>query len=170
MHIQTHILSGWCVANHLNLTPRERALVMAAASFADLDGLGLFVSIDYYVAYHHVLAHNLLFGALLTGVLTLFSTHRLKAAALYFALFHLHLVMDYYGSGSGWGIHYLWPFTDTEILNPQAWELGSWQNMLAFLILLTWTLGIIIWKRRTPLEAILPKLDARIVRVFTRST
>lgn len=40
MHIQTHIVSGWCAANLLDLTPRERALAMVAASAADLDGLG----------------------------------------------------------------------------------------------------------------------------------
>lgn len=166
MHIQTHILSGWCAANHLDLTPRERALAMAAASFAYLDGLGLLISIDHYVAWHHVLGHNALFGVLLTAVLTVFSTHRLKAAMLYFSLFHLHLVLDYYGSGSGWGIHYLWPFKSTEILNPNAWELGSWQNMLTFILLLLWTLAIIRWKRRTPLEAIMSRLDKRIVALF----
>ena len=39
MHVQTHILSGWCVGNLAPLSPRERLICMTAASIADLDGL-----------------------------------------------------------------------------------------------------------------------------------
>ena len=111
MHIQTHVMSGWCVADLLNLSPRERALAMVAASSADLDGLGLSVSIDYYARYHPVLAHNFLSGLFLTIALTSFSTHRLKASVVYFALFHLQLVLDYFVSGPGWSISYFWPLS-----------------------------------------------------------
>jgi hypothetical protein len=40
---------------------------------------------DAYQTYHHKIAH--------------------------LALFHLHLVMDFVGSGPGWGIYYFWPFS-----------------------------------------------------------
>ena len=94
MHIPTHILSGWCVANLLPLGPRERAVCVVAAAIPDLDGLGLlavpFAGSHFYERYHHVLGHNLTFAVI--------------ACLAYFALFHLHLLMDYYGSGPGWGI------------------------------------------------------------------
>ena len=64
MHIQTHILSGWCIANQFNFSPRERALCMIAAAIADLDGSGIFFGQKYYWEYHHKLGHNLFFGLL----------------------------------------------------------------------------------------------------------
>ena len=48
-------MSGWCVADLFELTARERLFAMVAASAADLDGLGILISYDDYVAYHHVL-------------------------------------------------------------------------------------------------------------------
>src|SRR5437016_3393863 len=39
MHIQTHIMSGWCAASLFPLTARQRLACMIAASAADLDGL-----------------------------------------------------------------------------------------------------------------------------------
>lgn len=167
MHIQTHLMSGWCMANQVELTARERALAMVAASAADLDGLGLLVSMEFYATYHHVLGHNLLFGVLLSSILTVFSTHRLKAFLLYLALFHLHLLMDYFGSGPGWGVVYWWPFSLVSYESAYAWSLGAWQNMVTACFLLVWVLVIILRKRRTPLEAIWPRLDKEIVQQLT---
>ena len=169
MHIQTHVLSGWCVANLLDLAPRERALAMVAATAADLDGLGLLVSLEAYGEYHHVLAHNILFGLFLSALLTVFSPHRVKAFLLYLALFHLHLVLDLFGSGPGWGVCYLWPFRDTEFRTRQAWAFVSWQNFLAVCVFLSWTIVIVVRKGRTPLEAIWPSLDRKIVQRYSRS-
>ena len=141
---------------------------MIAASAADLDGLGIVISQDDYVAFHHVLGHNLMFAVVTASVLTIFSTHWLKAFGLFLALFHLHLVLDYFGSGPGWGISYFWPFSRYEILNPNAWEFFSWQNLCAAGVFLFWTIAIIFRNRRTPLEAIMPVLDQKIVRVLKR--
>jgi hypothetical protein len=161
-------MSGWCAADLLDLTPRERFFAMLAAAAADLDGLGLVVSVDYYVRYHHLLGHNLLFGVVASVILTAFSTHRFKAFVLYLALFHLHLVLDLLGSGPDWGIHYLWPFSSAEIQNPRGWELFSWQNFLAAGLLLVWTIVIAIRSKRTPLEVIRPSLDEKFVRALSR--
>jgi hypothetical protein len=169
MHIHTHVMSGWCVANGFQLTPRERALAMFAAVAADLDGLGIFVSIDCYAEYHHVLAHNLVFGVVLAAVLACFSvTRRIRAFALYLAFFHLHLLLDYFGSGPGWGMRYFWPLSSTEYVSAYAWPLSSWQNLLACCLFLFWLVAIAIWKGRTPFEAIMPSLDAKLVRRFAR--
>jgi hypothetical protein len=53
--------------------------------------------------------------------------------------------MDYYGSGPGWHIHYLWPAGSLILKNPNAWEFFSWQNLLAALLLLIWTIVIALW-------------------------
>lgn len=163
MHIQTHVMSGWCVANCIALTPRQRLFAMIAASAADLDGLGLVAGVDYYVRYHHLLAHNFTFGLILAAVLAAFSRHRFGVLCLYLGLFHLHLIMDYFGSGPGWGIVYAWPFSEASYQYQNAWELASWQNFVAAAALLLWTLLIAIKRGRTPLEAIMPSLDRKVV-------
>src|SRR3954470_6481050 len=104
MHVPTHIMSGWGVANLFNLTARERFFCMAAASVEDIDGLGLVMGFnsDAYQNYHHTLGHNLTFILMVAAMFTIFSVHRIKPLLLYIALGHLHLVMDYFGSGPGW--------------------------------------------------------------------
>ena len=109
MHIQTHILSGWCAAAMLPLTPRQRLLAMIAAAAPDLDGLGILFGQEFYWDYHHKLGHNIFFGVLLTLILAVIARPWLLVFPLYLGLFHLHLLMDYYGSGTGWRIYYLWP-------------------------------------------------------------
>ena len=165
MQIPTHILSGWCVADLVELTPRERVFAMVAASFPDVDGLGLVVSLDYYGKYHHVLAHNVLVATVLAGFLAAFSSHRGKGFLLYFSLFHLHLLLDLLGSGAGWGIDYFWPFSNREISTRFGWELNSWQNAVALLIALAWTAWIAQKRGRTPFERLFPTLDRELLRL-----
>jgi hypothetical protein len=43
MHVVTHLLIGWTVAEHTTKSPRDRALVTWASVIPDLDGLGLLV-------------------------------------------------------------------------------------------------------------------------------
>ncbi len=163
MHIQTHVMSGWCAASLLPLTPRERLFAMIAASAPDLDGLGIIGGMETYVAWHHLLGHNLLFAVLCAAILTFWSTNRARAFGLYFALAHLHFVMDYYGSGPGWGIPYGWPFSSRVWLNPASWDLFSWQNSVAAGLCLLWCLAIARWQKRTPFENLMPSLDRQLV-------
>jgi hypothetical protein len=91
-------------------------------------------------------------------------------ALLYVALFHLHLVLDYYGSGPGWPIVYYWPFSDFKYVNWNAWELSSWQNSLTGGVLILITV-LIAWRaRRTPLEVLYPSLDRQLVRKPVEAT
>ena len=62
MQIQCHIMSGWCSANLLNLTAKERFFAMLAASLPDLDGVTILLGQKAYWATHHIYGHNLLFG------------------------------------------------------------------------------------------------------------
>jgi hypothetical protein len=166
MHIPTHLLSGWCAANLLPLNARERLGCMIAASAADIDGLGIIFGRESaaYWDYHHKLAHNLPFALLLAGVLAIFATRRMLAFIVYLALAHLHLLMDYFGSGPNWPIDYLWPFSTWHITNDAAWPFYSWQNMAIALSLLAWTIWIAFRRGRTPIELLAPRLDRAFVQ------
>jgi hypothetical protein len=161
-------MSGWCVANLLPFTPRERLFCMVAASVPDVDGLGIVVSSRLYERYHHLLGHNLTFALISSAALAIFSTRRALGFVTYCALFHLHLYMDYWGSGRDWFIMYWWPFRQGPgylWINPDGWAFYSWQNITAALALLVWTV-IIAWRcRRTPLEVLMPHLDRQLVRL-----
>jgi hypothetical protein len=112
---------------------------------------------------HHVLAHNLPFALVVAIGLTVFSSHRVVAFALYLGLFHLHLLMDYWGSGPLWPIYYLYPFSGFKWVNPDSWALFSWQNIAAAALLLIWTGWIARRRGRTPLELVAPRLDRLLV-------
>jgi hypothetical protein len=140
---------------------------MIAATAADLDGVGIVVSQEAYWDYHHKLGHNVFAALLIAGVLTSFSmTRKPRAFVTYLALAHLHLILDYFGSGPGWAIDYLWPAWDWKIVNPHAWGFASWQNYAAFAGLLAWTVLIAARYRRTPIELLAPRLDRLAVRLL----
>jgi hypothetical protein len=136
---------------------------MLAASLPDLDGLGILVSEDLYWDYHHFAGHNLFFGLLLGGLFAAFSGRRWLTFVACLACFHLHLAMDYIGSGPGWKIHYLWPLSDWGLQTDLGWPLDSWQNRVAFGVLLLMTLAIGFRKRITPLELLAPRLHRKLV-------
>jgi hypothetical protein len=169
VHLPTHVLSGWVVASAIpRLTPRERLLAMVAATAPDLDGLAIVAGRDAFETYHHVVGHNLLFGLLVTALVTTWSTNKRTMAILSFGLFHLHLVMDSFGSGRDWGISYLWPLAQREWLNPWRWDFFSWQNLVAAYGLVIVTVVIAIRQGRTPLETIAPGLDRQLVSLARR--
>jgi hypothetical protein len=168
MHVQTHIMSGWVLSNYLDLTPRERGFCMLAASLADLDGLSILFGQNAYWSYHHLLCHNLAFAIFFSSLLALRSTRRVRCFFIYLSLAHLHLLLDYFGSGPGWNIYYLYPFSRRSLFNPHAWDFYSWQNITAAIVLLIWTLGIAIRYGRTPLETVMPDLDRQIVAWLRR--
>lgn len=167
MHIQTHVMSGFCLGNLFPISAKERFFCMLAASLPDLDGVTYVLGQNAYWATHHVYGHNLLFALLLSGVLTLFSEHRKRCFPIYLLLVHLHFAMDLLGSGEGWTIPYLWPFHDWE-LAISAWDFDSWQNKAAGLAFLLWCLGIAVFQRRTIFEWIMPGLDRQLAAYFSK--
>jgi membrane-bound metal-dependent hydrolase YbcI (DUF457 family) len=163
MHVQTHILSGWCCANLLPCTPRQRLAAMIAAAAPDVDGLAILFGQNAYWTYHHTFGHNLWFALLVGVALALWARPAVATFALCAAMVHLHLYMDYWGSGPDWHIHYLWPMREPIWRNPSAWAFFSWQNITAFLALLAWTIVIAVVRRRTPLELGMPRLNRELV-------
>ena len=162
MHIQSHIMSGWCIANCFSLTAKERFLAMLAATLPDLDGVTYVLGAEAYWATHHVYGHNLLYGVVLAGILTAFCSHRWSCFLLFTGLIHLHFVMDLLGSGEGWTIPYFLPFHPHEFSWRFGWEFDSVQNKVAGLLLLLWCVWIAVYRKRTPLEYLMPKLDAQL--------
>lgn len=138
MHIPTHILSGWCLAGLSGCNGRTRRLGVLAASLPDLDGLSLLWGREAYWQHHHTFGHSLFFGLSLASMLAVAAGGRLKAFLVFLALFHLHLALDFLGSGQGWGLAYGWPFTERLIENPWAWPFASWQNYAAGLFFGGW--------------------------------
>jgi hypothetical protein len=164
MHIQTHVLSGWCIANLVSLNSRQRLAAMVAAAGADFDGLGILFGQEAYWKYHHVVGHNLLFGILLSFALVRISSSRIRVFWVFLGLFHLHLIMDFFGSGPGWPIAYFWPLSWHSWDNRRwSWPFYSWQNMSAAAVLVAWTIAIAVRQGRTPLERLMPSLDRQLV-------
>jgi hypothetical protein len=123
---------------------------------------------EMYWKYHHKVCHNLAFALLSSALLTLVSGRRWKSFLVYLGLFHLHLVLDYFGSGPDWEIYYLWPFSQWNTVSAHAWEFYSWQNFLTAFAFFVWMLWIAVHEGRTPLESIMPSLDHQLVEWLRR--
>jgi hypothetical protein len=69
--------------------------------------------------------------------------------------------MDLFGSGELWTISYFWPFSNYTLYSEFNWALYSWQNMIVNALVVIWTIVLIVMKKRTPLEYLMPKLDKK---------
>jgi hypothetical protein len=170
MQIPTHILSGWCAANLFpTLTPKQRLFCMIATTIPDLDGLSILGGQESYWHWHHRICHNLPFGIMACLLLATLSGRTFRLFLLYLCLFQLHLVMDVFGSGPGWGIYYFWPFSNWMFDNsPYSWEFFSWENISIAAAFLVWIIAIAVRLRRTPLEYPMPNLDRQLVAALRR--
>lgn len=162
----THGQLGWLLANIAPLNRKERSAIFLAGLFPDLDGLGLLVSLPAYIAYHHVVLHNLMTGLIFALAVFALTRRRLVTSLLALLSFHIHLGADLLGSGPNWGIQYLRPFAAHEWLVAFQWNLASWQNFAVTLMALGLCFLVALKRGRTPLEFISPKLDARVIEVI----
>ena len=163
MQLLTHALAGWCIGNVGALTAKERLGCVAISCAPDLDGLSRVAGLDAYMRFHHVLAHNLLFGILASAATKRFSRSGYRVFCLYLLLFHVHLIMDLFGSGPGWGVTYLWPLSRSQLETPLAWGFLAWPNYAVLGALASWTTWIAVRLRRTPLELVAPRLDSLLI-------
>lgn len=169
MHLLTHALAGWCVGCSLPTSPKERALCIGVSLLPDIDGLSIVGGVQAFYDYHHVLAHNLLFGAASLLLIWWLARCRPLMVLVFVALFHLHLLMDLFGSGPGWGIAYFWPFSSAEYSTRYSWQIDAWQNYAALAALAVWTIAIAVCQKRTPFEYVAPRFDPAILAVLRRS-
>ena len=180
MHVVTHLLAGWALAEQTKLEPRDKALIAWASVAPDLDGVGLPVdwamralggSLDLYETYHHVAFHGLPAAVVFTLLCLPFLRRRALGAALVFISFHLHLLCDLAGSGGGtpgdiWPIHYFYPFSLREFFWSGQWPLTSWQNTTFTLALMIYGLWFGVRRGRTPVELFSVRADARLVALL----
>ncbi len=61
----THGMIGWIISQPLR-SRNDRRLVTLAAVTPDIDGLGIFLGIEYYTKLHHTFGHNIFFGFILS--------------------------------------------------------------------------------------------------------
>ncbi|MBI4867842.1 MAG: metal-dependent hydrolase [Candidatus Wallbacteria bacterium] len=155
----THILLGWLIAHLGSSTRALRTWCLIAAIAPDVDGLGLLFGRETYVRYHHVLAHNFLFLALVTAVSACWVGWRPWDVGRVFASGLVHLYGDYWGSGPGWPLYVLLPFDDTMVLNEAAWEFNGAESRLIFAGCVLASCWIARRAGRTPFESLTAGMD-----------
>jgi inner membrane protein len=177
VHVVTHLLAGWALAEQTKLEKRDKALVAWASVAPDLDGIGLPVDwatralgegTAFYETYHHVACHGLPAATLFTLLCLPFLKRKALGAAMVFASFHLHLLFDLAGSGGGtpgdiWPLHYWWPFSESLIVWSGQWPLTSWQNTTLTVVLMLYCLWRAARYGRSPIGLFSARADAAFV-------
>ena len=169
-----HLLASWILADRFEPDQRGRRLIAIAGVIPDIDGMGILVDAlnrdrtEYYATYHHLLAHNLLFGLLFSGLAAaLVKKDKARVFLLSLLAFHLHLVFDVMGSrgpdGFQWPIHYFYPFAaHVEWIWSGQWLLNGWQNLSILAALFLWAVCLSAKKHRSFIEVISPSLYRQI--------
>lgn len=151
---------------------RDRVLVTLAGVVPDVDGLSLLGGVEAYTKWHHVLTHGLVAAVVVAVLFGALARRRLVVGALSFAAFHLHLLCDLAGSGPGWPITYLAPFSRAETMWSGQWNLASWQNSVIGLAATLMVLACALPFGRTLVELFSVKVDSKVVAAlrarFTR--
>lgn len=179
----THALLGWWTANVLPLSRRDRLLIFLGALLPDLDGLGILVSLEAYVTYHHILCHNLFVGLLWTAVVAVLGQSRRECIILTLLNWHLHLACDYFGSRGPmttppWVLPYFYPFmggwTQESFVgpawywNPWQWPLNAWPNTVITLLGIAGWIYIAVRLDRTWFEFASLRFDREMCRMLRR--
>ncbi len=159
-----HAEIGWLLAQALDKR-RDRVVVTLAAVAPDLDGFGILVSEQLYADWHHKLGHGVL-AAVVVPAVALAVTRSPKAALLAFCAFHSHILGDLVGSGPGWPLWYLWPFSALEWLPSWQWDLASWQNSAIGLAVTLTCLACALFVWRTPVELFSVRADEKVVQTI----
>ncbi|MBL8915065.1 MAG: metal-dependent hydrolase [Archangium sp.] len=158
---------SWLTSQKLD-ERRDRLLVTLAGISPDIDGLTLLGGEEMYGKWHHVLTHGALSAVILSGIFTLFARRKALVFVLCFLAFHLHLLCDLAGSGPGWPIYYLWPFSRAELMWSGQWNLASWQNSVIGLAITLTALWFAMPLGRTVFELFSAKYDAVVVTTLRK--
>jgi hypothetical protein len=184
VHVVTHLLTSWTLAQAAPLERRDSAIVAWAGVAPDLDGAGLLIDwahkglglseTAYYETWHHALGHGLP-AALLAGVIAAaLARQRALTGLLALVSFHLHLLCDLLGSrGSSavdiWPIPYFAPLSQHPMLFwGGQWPLTGWQNTGITVGLLVAACLIAMRRGESPLGLFSRKADAAFVATLRR--
>lgn len=162
-----HAELSWLAAQRLGAR-RDRWLVTLAGVLPDVDGLTLLAGEEAYGKWHHVLTHGVVAALATSFLLAAFAKRRAAVFALSLGAFHLHLLCDLAGSGPGWPITYLYPFSHAELMWDGQWNLASWQNSVIGLTATLTVLACALPFGRTIVELVSLKADAQVVATVRR--
>ncbi|MFA6029151.1 MAG: metal-dependent hydrolase [Elusimicrobiota bacterium] len=149
MNPVTHFLAGWAVGLPVDLSRRDRGVVVLASISPDIDALPIVIdlvqgrqrdSLELWSRFHHS-AHNLAFAVAVSVACMAVAERRYATAATAFVALQLHYACDIVGSrgpdGYQWPIPYLAPFSDAwQLTVPWQWALNAWPNVLFTIILM----------------------------------
>jgi len=184
LHVVTHLLAGWALAESTPLTARDRAWVAWASVAPDLDGAGLLIDwinklagrpdSAFYETWHHALGHGAPAALVLAVCAFAGARERGKTAVLVLISFHLHLLGDLLGSrGSSpidiWTIPYFAPFALQPALSWSGqWPLTSWQNTCITVVLMALAIVLAVKRGYSPLSLFSRRADSVFVAALRR--
>ena len=179
VHLTTHILTGWGLAESVgSLTRRERAAIVIAAAVPDIDGVGILAEIAtrdaaapllWWTNYHHILGHNVFFAVIYATIAAALASPR--TGLLSFLGVHLHILGDVLGSRGPdnyqWPIPYLYPFHDEpQLVWEGQWYLNAAPNFVITGALIAMTLYL-AWRRGYSIVGLVSeRADAIFVNVL----
>ncbi len=181
MHVVTHLLIGWTVAEHTVKERRDKALVAWASVVPDLDGLGLLADWagrgfgqhwGFYEQFHRVLLHGLPGALVCAALFACFAREKAHVALWALVSYHLHLIGDILGSRGGgpndfWPIFYMSPLSDALTFQWSGqWPLTSWQNTSITIALMIYAIALAVRRGHSPVGLFSRKADARFVQVL----
>lgn len=171
MHFESHAGAGWILGSLPAWTDRRlRAWCLGAAILPDIDAVSFLFGHQAYSRFHHTFGHNVWLGA---ATVALAAWHhrdapprrRALAATLVGVAFVSHLLTD--AKLSAYSIHPWWPVSNAGYEFTPNLGLGApintWLVAAAYLSIVL----IALWRRVTPIEAVSPGLDRRIVRALS---
>lgn len=172
MHIQTHFLLSWLIADRKVIqSNRDLLIITLCGVVPDLDGLGILIDVDTYHRWHHTIGHSLFTGVAIFFAIWLF-LKSIRVAVLASFSYNLHLLCDYLGSAGSdgyiWPIYLLWPFHSEKFLNPYQWELASPINVVITLLALMAIMYRASNKGYSPFILCSRRIDQQLVKVFKK--
>lgn len=176
-----HFLAGWALGLPVDLSRRDRALVVLASVSPDADALPAVIdfaqgraldSLELGSLYHHS-AHNIAFAMVISLACLAIAQRRRATGVLAFLAIHLHYASDMVGSrgpdGYQWPIPYLRPFSSSwQLTVPWQWELNAWPNMLIGAALLALALYTAWSRGYSPIGIFSGRVDEAFVRMLRR--
>lgn len=162
MYLHAHASIGWILAEAGRGDVRFRRTVFLAAIAPDLDGITYVLGSASSIDQHHIWTHNLAFSWLVSLLASLYcGPLRWRAVLITQLAFYSHYFGDYFFTT--WPLYYFAPFSMQHFVYRRAWPLwdpvNQWIGLAGCLIVL----ALALRSGRTPLEAISPRLDARLL-------
>ncbi len=160
---------GWFLAEIGKGDSAFRRSVFLAAILPDIDAFTyLFGSAASALNQHHVWTHNLLFSLIISALAGVYCARMRFRAFLFTQIaFYTHILGDYYFTQ--WQITFFYPFSNKVFFNGHAFALWDPINTLfGYLGCLVIIVLSIIFKR-TPLEALSPTLDSKLVTMVSEA-